>query len=191
MSDRGAAMILALLAAGLLTALGASLILVGDSERRIAANTAFGVAGAAAAEAALGRALVDLRQNTDWSGALAGRWRSAFFDQANLLADTATLQAETVAAGGLGANMPVWRVFASGSLAALDPAERIDSAAYLIAWIADDPFESDGEATADSNNMIVIRAEGRGPAGARHALEATVGRAASGEPTLIAWREVW
>ena len=201
MNDRGAALILVMLTAGLLAALGVCLLLVTDTERRIAANAAYSVATAAAADAALERALIDVRRSPAWSGILAGGEQSRFLDATrrpqlpaggtlDLDAVTSDLQAETAAQGNLGANTPVWKLYASGRASALAPASTSTSAAYLVVWVADDPSDADGNASADSNGMLTLRAEARGPGGARRAVEATVDRTGSGAVNVISWREV-
>lgn len=201
MNDRGAALIMMLLTAGLLSALGVSLLLVTDTERRVAANAAYAVETAAAADAALERALIDVRRSQTWSGILAGNEPSRFLDATrrpqlpaggtlDLDAATSDLQAETNAQGSLGANTPVWKLYASGRISALAPAGMSESAAYLIVWVADDPSDADGNPHADSNGMLTLRAEARGLGGARRAVEATVARAAAGAVNVISWREV-
>lgn len=201
LNDRGAALIMVLLTAGLLSAVGVSLLLVTDTERRIAANAAYTVETAAAADAALQRALIDVRLSAAWSGILAGTEHSRFLDATrrpqlpaggtlDLDAATADLQVETNGLGNLGANTPVWRLYASGSLSALAPAGTLDSAEYLTVWVADDPSDDDGNPNADSNGMLTLRAEARGLGGARRAVEATVARNAAGAVNLMSWREV-
>ena len=201
MNDRGAALIMVLLTAGLLSAVGVSLLLVTDTERRIAANAAYGVETAAAADAALQRALIDVQLSAAWGAILAGTEHSRFFDATprpqlpaggtlDLAGATADLQAETNALGNLGANAPLWRLYASGRMSSLAPSGTLDSAEYLTVWVADDPSDADGDPNADSNGMITLRAEGHGLGGARRAVEATVARTAAGAVNLMSWREV-
>jgi hypothetical protein len=65
--ERGAALVLALLAIVLLLALGGALIVLTMTETKIAATFRDGVAALYAAEAALDRALVDINAAGDWS----------------------------------------------------------------------------------------------------------------------------
>ena len=71
-----------------------------------------------------------------------------------------------------GANNPQWRLFAFG---------RLTPGAYVIAWVADDPAENDGDATRDGtgddnpgSGILALRAEAFGLEGAHKVLEATV-----------------
>ena len=52
---------------------------------------------------------------------------------------------------------------------------------YLVAWIADDPAESDGNPQADVNGTLTVHAEAYGPGGARKVIEVTVARTSSTE----------
>jgi hypothetical protein len=171
--DAGAALILALMISGLLAALGLSVLLVADAERRMAAHANHAWATLGAADAALERVLIDLRTSADWSPYLEGRQRSDFAGMErravlpaggtwDLDAATATLQAETFPAGSYGADTPIWRLVAWGALADLAEAGAVDSLQYLIVWIADDPSDNDGNPLADQNGAITVRAEARG-----------------------------
>jgi hypothetical protein len=83
---------------------------------------------------------------------------------------------------------------------------------YVVAWVADDPSEEDGDPTRDGGasippatgdrrlagaGILLVRAEAFGPSGARRALEATVARGqpvdASTPPSrasIVVWREL-
>jgi hypothetical protein len=91
-----------------------------------------------------------------------------------------------------GANNPVWRLFAYGWLG-----ERT----YVIAWIADDSAETDGDASVDGGGaanpgrgILAIRAEAFGVAGGRKVLEGTVRQEVSaGSVTavrMLSWQEL-
>lgn len=198
--DSGAALVLALVTSGLLAAVGISLLLASDTERRIAANAAYGAEALAAAEAAVERAIVDLRRAPDWTTIPSGGV-STFSDgtrrpilpsggTVDLDAATTALQAESVALGSLGGNTPQWRLFAWGPLSEIAPAGAIGSLEYVAVWVADDPSESDGNPGADSNAMLTLHAQSYGPAGARRRVEATIARGAAGTMRMISWREV-
>ena len=197
----GAALILALLTTGLLAALGVSLLFATDVERQVAANASYGTDALAAAEAAVERGLVDLRTVNDWTPLLNGRATSAFAERSqqvslpaggtlDLTLVTADVQAESSAHGTFGANTPVWRLVAWGPLWRLAHAGTIDSLQYLAVWVADDPSETDGNPQADSNGILEIRGEARGPGGSRRVVEATVTRVRPGVVRMLAWREV-
>lgn len=199
--DSGAALLLALVVSGLLAALGMSVLLVADTERRAAANAFYATEALAAADAGLERAIADLRIAPSWTAILNGAEQSAFADATrrprlpaggtlDLDAATSELQSESDAGGTLGANTPIWRLFAWGPLSAMVPSGAPQSLEYVAVWVADDPSERDGNPVADSNGTISVHAESRGPAGARRRLEATVTRGAAGTIRMISWREV-
>jgi hypothetical protein len=56
--------------------------------------------------------------------------------------------------------------------------------------VADDVEDGDGDAAADSNGIVWVRAEAWGPAGAKTAIEAIVRRGPEGVPpaAVVAWR---
>lgn len=199
-ADRGAALILALLTSGLLAALGISLLLVADVERRVAANAGSAIESLEAAEAILERAIVDVRASTDWSRILAGTAGSTFADATrrprlpwgvtlDLDGVTVELQGEMNTASGAGADTPRWRLFAWGPLAALAGA-AVDSQIYAAAWVADDAADGDGDPLADGNGRLQLHAEARGPGGARRGVEALVERTSEGGVRMGVWREV-
>ena len=94
-----------------------------------------------------------------------------------------------------GANNPRWRLFAFGRLRDMLPAGAIDSPYYVVAMVADDPGENDGDPTRDgvSNNpgagIFAVRAEAFGPIGAHKVVELTVARGGNAVRTL-SWREL-
>lgn len=194
----GVALILAMVIAGLLAALGVSLLVMADVERRVAANAASSREALAASHAAVARAIVDLRGVPDWTPFLNGGRTSAFADGAtsvdlpfgstlDLDAVTAELQAESPS---FGANTPTWRLFAWGPFARMAPAGVIDSLQYLAVWIADDVADGDDDPTSDRDGIVTLHGEARGPGGARRAVEATVSRTPAGTVRVISLREV-
>jgi len=98
-----------------------------------------------------------------------------------LTAATAQLQAESDAAAQWGANNPRWRLFAWGPISDMLPNSTIDSPMYVAVWIADDPAEADGDATADTNGTLTLHAEAFGPMGTRKVIEVTIARTSSTE----------
>lgn len=170
------AIILALMATLLMSALGAALVLTTSSEALIAANFRNAQEGIYAADAALGRAMDDLTSIPEWNAILDGSTQSAFVDGppsgVRMLADGSVLDlARTVnmmncrkatpcSAANLttmtaerpwGANNPVWRLFAYGPLSSLLPAHAIESAFYVVVMVADDPSENDNDPLHDGH----------------------------------------
>jgi len=188
-NDRGAAMILALMATLLLAGLGLCLTLVGDTEQRIAYNFEKGEELSYAVDAAIERAAADLAQTPSWDLVLAGGIRCSFADATrrpvgpsgailDLDALTAELQASTNGAA-FGANTPVWRLYAWGPLTAM-AATSTGGGPYLAVWVADDLSEVDGDAADDSNSTVMIHAAAFGPANARRSGDAHVRRSSAG-----------
>lgn len=194
----GTALIIALMAMMLLTALGAAVVMVSRTETMIAHNYRNSHEALYAADAAIERVVQDLLLVPRWNDILAGSEQSSFTDGAmtaqktlpgggrlTLCCGTGTatgeLQAITDATSTWGLNNPQWRLFAWGPLRDLLTTTTIDSPMYLAVWIADDPAETDGAATADSNGTLTLRAEAFGPSGTRKVIEVTVARTSGTE----------
>jgi hypothetical protein len=107
----------------------------------------------------------------------------------DLDAETIDLQSESSAQGTFGANTPQWRLFAWGPFSRMAPL-AIESSQYVAVWIADDPSESDGNPSVDTNGLVTVHGEARGPGGARRVVEATVCRVTAGVVKMVSWREV-
>jgi hypothetical protein len=192
--DRGTALIIALLAMMLLTALGAATIMVSRTETAIANNYRNSQEALYAADAAVERVIQDLLMVPRWNDILAGTVQSGFIDGAEtaqkvlpgggkitLTSATTQLQAATDAADLWGANNPRWRLYAWGPLSELLPDEQIDSPMYVAVWVADDPAETDNDPLADVNGTLTLHAEALGPGGTRKVIEVTVARTSSTE----------
>ena len=76
--DGGAALLVALVAALLLAGIGAGLVSMSSTERAVAANFGAVYHGWLAADAALARALVDVRRAASLDDLLTGAVRSTF-----------------------------------------------------------------------------------------------------------------
>jgi hypothetical protein len=201
-SDRGSALLLALIAAGLLAALGAGLVMLGSTEGAIAAN--FRASGETfhAADAAAERAMQDLLVAGHWTDVLSGALPSTFVDSTltptlasnqsiDLSALTVVIQQQSDAGASWGANNPRWRLFAYGPLAAVDGTGAVQSAAYLVTWIADDPAETDGDPFTDVNGRITLLARAFGLNNSARVIEITLFRSAPGRAgaRILSWRE--
>ena len=173
-TERGAALIVALMAMLLMMALGTALILTTSTESKISRNFKTGAEALYAADAGLERAVDDLRTIPDWSAALSGAAQSSFTDGApagrRALADgrpidlgeivnlanchkTAACSSsdleDVTAARPWGPNNPVWQPFAWGRLADIATAGAVNSVFYLMVMVADDPSENDGDPLRD------------------------------------------
>ncbi len=203
-SEEGTALIIALLSMMLLTALGATVIMVSNTENKIAGNYQNSQEALYAADAAAERVVQDLLMIPRWNDILGGAATSAFVDgpatgvktlpngsQVRLccgsspMTATAQLQAETDTANLWGANNPRWVLFAWGPLGDILP-NSVQSSMYVAVWIADDPADAvngviDGNPLADVNGTLTVHAEAYGPSGTRKVVEVTVARTASTE----------
>jgi len=211
--DDGMAMVMAMAATLLMSALGIALVLATASEAVIAANFRDQAAGAYAAEAAVERTLDDLAAAENWNAVLDGTVRSTFVDGApggmRLLDDGSTIDLGHVvnmadcgriqpcadadmdavtAQRPWGPNNPRWQLYAYGRLKDLLPNESIDSPYYVSVLVGDDPSETDAQPLADGQaagaGILVLRAESFGPRGVHMSVEMTVARPAAGQPGL-------
>jgi hypothetical protein len=172
--EDGIAIVVALMATLMLSALGTALILSSSSEMMIAGNFRNAHEGLYAADAALERALSDLSIIPDWNALLDGSTQSTFIDGppsgSRTLIDGQRLdlgkvrnmvncrKATACSASDLtanrlhrpwGPNNPVWRLLAYGPLSSLLPARAIDSPFYIVVMVADDPSERDNDPLHD------------------------------------------
>ena len=197
-NEQGTALIIALLSMMLLTALGAAVVMVTNTETQIASNYRNSQEALYAADAAVERVVQDLLMVPRWNDILTGSAASAFVDGAinqqktlpsggrvTLCCGDATatgqLQNETNTANQWGANNPLWRLYAWGPMTELLPTGLIESPMYVAVWVADDPAETDGNPQNDTNGTLTLHAEAYGPQGTRKVVEVTVGRTATTE----------
>jgi hypothetical protein len=175
--DDGIALLVAMMAMLLMSALGAALVLTTSSDARIAANFRDAQEGVYAADSALEHAMDDLGTLADWNAVLDGSAPSTFVDGApggvRTLADGSSLDlaqtlnlrncrkvtacnASNLAANTpqrpWGANNPVWRLFAYGPMSNLLPLRALESAFYVIVMVADDPSENDNDPLHDGQS---------------------------------------
>lgn len=174
MSERGAALIIALTAVLLLSALGLTLVLTTGTELLVAGNYRNAQETLYGAEAFIECALQDLSTVADWNTILAGISRSSFTDGpssgtrtlsngstidlahvTNLANCGKTSTCSTAEMNAVtqerpwGINNPRWILYAHTPMGALPSAQAIDSPLYVITWVGDDPSENDGDPTTD------------------------------------------
>ena len=189
LDERGVALMLALMTTMLLTALGSALVMLTVTETHITRNYRNAQASLYGADAGIERAIQDLATVSQWNLVLSGSVRSGFVEgslnpvlpdgtRLSLAAVTRKLQNDTDALGVWGANNPRWRLYAYGPLANLLPSGAISSMVYIAVWVGDDPSESDGAPSVDSNGVLTLRAEAYGPSNTRRVVEVTVQRIA-------------
>jgi len=172
--EDGIAMVIAMMAMLLMTALGVALVLTTSSETMIAGNFRNGQEALYAADAVVERAMDDVLTVPDWNKLLDGSTQSAFVDGApsgqRTLLDGSTIdltqalnmancqKVTTCSAADLtaitserpwGANNPVWQLYAYQRLDAMIPTGSINSNYYVMVMIADDPSENDNDPLHD------------------------------------------
>jgi len=173
-TDRGVALLAALVVMAVVTAMGMGLALTASLEPMAAANFEAGRAARLAAEAGVAVAAHELAGLPDWNAALSGLTVSAVLDhgpvevglpdgtRAGLDALTATAtcgrpgacseadRSAVTAARPWGPNNPAWRVFGHSRLDRLVPGGDGLPPTVIVVWVGDDPAELDGDPLADS-----------------------------------------
>jgi Tfp pilus assembly protein PilX len=182
-SERGVALIIALMATMMMVALGTALILTTSTESKITRNFRNSSEAMYAADAVLERAMDDILTIHDWNTLLSGSATSAFTDGAftgtRTLFDGKTLdlgevlnfancqKATACSATDLaavtterpwGPNNPTWQPFAWGFLKDITPTASVNSAFYVVVMVGDDPSECDGNPAIDGGPPVVISA---------------------------------
>jgi Tfp pilus assembly protein PilX len=184
--ERGAALLITLLATMLLSALGIALVLTTGTETMITHNYRASQETLYAADAGLERSIQDLLRASSWNAVLDGSVKSSFTDNANgVMPDgtpadlanlTASVQAESDATYGTNPNRPTWRLYAHSPLTNLLTAGTVGARDYVVVWVADDPAEHDGNPSVDTNGVVMIRGEAYGDGGSHKVVEATLSR---------------
>jgi hypothetical protein len=197
-NEEGTALIVALMAVMLLTALGSAVVMVSNTETMIAHNYRVGQEALYAADAGVERVMQDLLMVPRWNDILGGSVQSSFIDGEMTAVKrlvggatfrlccaagsaTALLQQETDTANLWQADNPQWRLYAWGALGRIIPGQQIDSDMYIAVWVADDPADGDGNPLVDTNGTLTLHAQAYGPYGARKVIEVTVARTSGTE----------
>jgi hypothetical protein len=209
-ADRGAALLIAIMITSLLAALAASLVFVVVTESRVGRHQQSAASGVYAAAAGIERLIGDLRRMPTWQSVPSMSSASADFNDGRAmptLADGSSLdlarltgdrQTATDAFYPAGPNRPVWSLYAHASITRIVWSSRRAPDPYVVAWVADDPDETDGDPSRDSNGVILVRVEAFGTRGAWRAIEATLSADvvsdAAGVPIMsrvrvVTWRE--
>jgi hypothetical protein len=202
--DAGVALLMALLVTLFVSAIGGALVLLASTETRISGGEEWRHQARGVAEVLLERVFQDLLLAPDWTPVLAagagatfrdfaGRPRAPSWDPLDLTALTLNVQREADDSNRWGPDGPQWRLYAFGPADKLfaggagAPVPARASAFYVVAWIADDPGEGDGNPGADRNEIVQVRADAFGPMRTRDTVLATV-RRKSGTLQLVSWR---
>jgi hypothetical protein len=173
--EDGIALIVAMMAMLLMTALGVALVLTTSSETMIASNFRNGQEALYAADAVVERAMDDILTVPDWNKLLDGSTQSAFVDGApsgtRNLPDGSTIDltqvlnlancdhvatctaAEMDTITGIrpwAQNNPRWQLYSYGKLSDMLPAsDTINSSYYVMVMVGDDPSDNDKDPLHD------------------------------------------
>jgi hypothetical protein len=188
-SDRGMALVIALFATAVMSALGAALVLLTSTESIIAGNFGHSRQAFYAAEAIAELAVADLSDLASWTPVVEGSQRSPFVDgppdgPRNLPTGSPVNLTEVFNLANCGVpapcgGVPRWQLFAYGPVRDLLPEGALESPFYVAALVG-------GAAqTADGDLLLTIRGEAFGPRGAHHAIETTVSRMAAGGTRIL------
>lgn len=196
-AERGAALVVTLMITALVAGLGGALLLVTSVETTIEAHHQRVHSVRQAADAGLACAVAGLRATPDWSQALAGApppvapclapaalpppWLGG--EPIHPAALTALLQAATDARYGAIPDLPRWTLWVTGHAPTGD-------GTVVLAWIADDADDGDGDPGSDANGIVWVRAAAYGRGHARSIIEALIRRDLdAGLPAgVIGWR---
>lgn len=213
MEEKGSALLMALILTLLVAAIGAAVAVTSRTEMAIAGNFQESRELLYAAEGTVALVIRELDTIADWSVVLTGATTSSFTDGAAIGVRTlpggttvtlccgagtltADVQARAHAGRSWGVATPQWQIFAWGRVQDWLPAGRIVSGSYVVAWVADDPGDADGNPAADSNNRIEVHAQALGVGGGRRVVQATIERPA-GAPSppppglrIVSWRDL-
>ena len=192
-NEDGIALIVVLLATMLLTGLALSLVMITSGETMLTANYRQSQETLYGADAAIERVVQDILTVSQWNELLnpAGNLQSSFTEGTTVvtLPDGTTIdfmkerdrvQAQTDALNIWGTNDPVWQVYAYGPLSNLLP-DGLDSPVYVAVFVGDDPSESDGNPSADTNGVLTLHAEAWGANGSHKVIEVTIARTSTTE----------
>jgi hypothetical protein len=177
--EHGIAMIIAMMAMLLMTALGIALVMTTSTETMIAGNFRNSSEALYAADAAVERAMEDILTVPDWNKLLDGSTQSAFVDGlptgGRTLPDGSTIdltqaiymancQKVTLCSDAdmnaitnerpWGANNPRWKLYSYSRLQDLLPVtDTINSQYYVLVMVGDDPSETDGDPSKDGADV--------------------------------------
>jgi len=173
--EHGIAMIIAMMAMLLMSALGIALVLTTSSETMIASNFSNSSEALYAADAAVERSMEDILTVPDWNKLLDGSAQSAFVDGppsgVRTLPDGSTIdltqainmancgKVTTCSSADMDAptperpwatNNPRWKLYSYAKLKDLLPTtDTINSSYYIVVMVADDPSENDDDPSKD------------------------------------------
>lgn len=216
LSEGGAAMVMALVALAVLSAVGLMLLLSSSSEALIAGAFRDERSALHAADAIAARALDEIAAFADWNALLGGAVSASLADGppsgTRTLADGSLIDLQQVVSMAncqkpsactivdvnavterrpWGARNPQWQLYAYGPMRNILPPTDVDPPWYVVLMVADDPLAMD--------DRIVLRAEAFGARNAHAVVEMLASRQTRSDyndggehsvVTIMSWREV-
>jgi hypothetical protein len=201
------ALIMMVMGTVLLSALGASLVMVTSSEVMTANNFRRAQESLYAADAVLERAIGEIRSASNWDSLVDGSLQSSFIDGlpagARTLSDGSTIDlgrwlnllncrkptpcgaadlAAVLSERPWGSNNPVWRLYAYGPLRTLLGSNAVESPYYGLVVVADNPAHAPG--------VVWLHSEAIGTGGTRQVVEMTLTRQDGSRGSVLSWRAV-
>jgi hypothetical protein len=204
LAESGSALVIALMATLLMTTLGSALLMICITETKISAHYRLSVEALYGADAAIERAIVDLRALPNWDNALSGVVTSSFTDGPP--AGTRQLPGRTIDLTVLtnnlrcgkpscsdddvstfsterpwGRNNPLWQPYAWGPIRQDMTGSASDISSYIVVWIGDDQDDVDGDplhddptSTNSGHGVVALIAHAYGPEQVRRVVAATI-----------------
>lgn len=215
--EEGAAMVIALIALSMLTAVGVAMLMTSSTDAAIAGAFRDQRSAVYAADAIVARARDEIAA-TDWPLLLGGSRSQTLVDgppsgtrrladgsmidlrqvvnMANCQKPTACTNAELIAVTERrpwGMNNPRWQLYAYGPLRTMLPASVVEPPWYVVLLVADDPLLDE--------DVIALRGEAFGPRNSHGVTELLVARTSGADSdynggggpasmTVLSWREV-
>jgi hypothetical protein len=215
--EEGAAMLMAIVALSLLTAIGVAALLTSSSEIVIAGTFRDQRSAVYAADAVAVRTIDELAAISDWSALFNGTTSASLVDgppsgtrrlqdgttiDLAQVVNIATCQKATscttsemdavTAQRPWGPNNPRWHLYAYGPLRNMLPPNAVDTPWYVLLMVGDDPLHNP--------DAVALRAEAFGARGAHAVTERLIARTTSGDTDyndgsgaavrILSWREV-
>ena len=204
--ESGAALLLALTTAALLSAIAASLIVTTSVDMMIAGNLRASVETLYVVEAGVERAIAELARLPEWSAVLSPAPSNAVasFDDRSARPSapdgrilsvpllTAARQKISDAVYGparFAGDRPVWQLYAHAPFHDILPRGIIAPPGYVLVWVADDGGDGDGNPATDANGQVLLYGDGYGLGGGRRSLEVAIGRVAPAAVRVLSWKE--
>lgn len=188
--EAGSALLAAMAAGALVSALAGVLVAVVMVEEAVEANHRRGVGALYAADGLLASVVADLAVESDWNaiaaGAVTARFRAGPAAAALPDGSVVDADAETPAPPPGGS---AWRPFARGWLGDLVEAPDRVPRLYLAVWLRREAPGPGAGPSAAADDLLVVRAAAFGPFRVRREVEATVARRA-GAVRVVAWNIV-